>query len=204
MQYGFFYDQSRCIGCNACTIACKDYNQVNPGPVRWRDQRSYEGEISPFENLSMSCNHCADPACLKVCKLDAITKTDKGIVLVDRTKCQRLRLCLKACPFAAPQLADDQQEPKKLEAWRVTHPAQKCTYCWQRVEAGGAPSCVGACPVYALDFGDITDLEKRYPDAERVNPDNFKYAYKNNTANTKPSFLIRKRRGFTVEELSLE
>ena len=200
MQYGFFYDQSRCIGCNACTVACKDYNQVNPGPVRWRDQRYYEGNISPFENLSISCNHCEDPACLKACGAEAIVKKDNGIVLIDREKCVGLKDCIKACPFAAPHIADDQQEPEKRETWQITHPMQKCTFCWQRVEAGSAPSCVGACPVYALEFGDIAEFEKN-PDAVRLNPADFKYAYKNNTTDTKPAFFIKRRKTLEISPL---
>lgn len=207
MQYGFFYDQSRCIGCNACSVACKDWNQVNPGPVRWRKQECHEtnNDRPVFENLTMSCNHCADPACMKVCSAGAITKTEKGIVIVDRTKCQQLRACINACPFSAPHIAEDAQEPIKRQEWTVNHPMQKCKFCYELVKDGGSPVCVSACPVHALDYGDIDDLERKHPDAVRLNETDFPYAYSNKNAmaqqyksTVNPSFLIKKRKPFTV------
>lgn len=203
MQLGFYFDQTRCIGCNACTVSCKDWNQVNPGPVRWRKQENHEKNngVSVFENLTMSCNHCEEPACLTACAANAITKTDKGIVIVDRNKCQALKACITACPFAAPHIADDLQEPKKGENWVVDHPMQKCKYCWERIEDGNSPVCVSACPVRALDYGDIYDLQRKYPDAVRMNPTDFPYAYVNNTNDTKPSFFIKKRANLVISEV---
>ena len=203
MQLGFYFDQTRCIGCNACTVSCKDWNQVNPGPVRWRKQENHEKNngVSVFENLTMSCNHCEEPACLTACAANAITKTDKGIVIVDRNKCQALKACITACPFAAPHIADDLQEPKKGENWVVDHPMQKCKYCWERIEDGNSPVCVSACPVRALDYGYIDDLQRKYPDAVRMNPTDFPYAYVNNTNDTKPSFFIKKRTNLVISEV---
>ena len=165
MRYAFYFDQTRCMSCNSCSVSCKDWNQVNPGPVRWRKQENHEKNngVSVFENLTMSCNHCEEPACLTACAANAITKTDKGIVIVDRNKCQALKACITACPFAAPHIADDLQEPKKGENWVVDHPMQKCKYCWERIEDGNSPVCVSACPVRALDYGDIDDLQRKYP-----------------------------------------
>ncbi len=205
MQYGFYFDQTRCIGCNACTVSCKDYNQVNPGIVRWRRQEAFETGRTVFENLTMSCNHCEEPACIKACYFGAIKKRDNGIVYVDRDLCQGLQGCIEACPFAAPHIADDVQEPKneKVETWIIEHPMQKCKYCYERVEAGqGAPVCVAACPVRALDWGDFKDLQKKYPDSERLNKQNFPYAYKNMTGpDTKPSFLIKRKKPEQVLEI---
>lgn len=204
MQLGFYFDQSRCIGCNACSVSCKDWNQVNPGPVRWRKQQNYETGNSVFENLTMSCNHCEEPACMAACAANAITKTDKGIVIVDRNKCQQLQACITACPFAAPHIADDLQEPKKGENWVVDHPMQKCKYCWERIEDGNSPVCVSACPVRALDYGDIDDLQRKYPDAVRMNKADFPYAYSPNTTtttDTKPSFFIKKRANLVISEV---
>ena len=203
MQLGFYFDQTRCISCNACTVSCKDWNQVNPGPVRWRKQENHEKNngVSVFENLTMSCNHCEEPACLTACAANAITKTDKGIVIVDRNKCQALKACITACPFAPPHTADDLQEAKKCENWVVDHPMQKCKYCWERIEDGNSPVCVSACPVRALDYGDIDDLQRKYPDAVRMNPTDFPYAYVNNTNDTKPSFFIKKRTNLVISEV---
>jgi anaerobic dimethyl sulfoxide reductase subunit B (iron-sulfur subunit) len=206
MQYGFYFDQTRCIGCNACTIACKDYNQVNPGLVRRRKQQAYElvddEGLPVFQNLSMSCNHCAEPACKAACPFNAIVKDAKGRVIIDRKKCQNSGACITICPFSAPQIADDDQEPKKKETWAINHPAQKCTFCFERVDDGEAPVCVTACVGHALDYGDIDDLEQRHPDAVRLNPIDFSYAYADgNTRETYPSFLIRKRKRLEVSKL---
>lgn len=205
MQYGFYFDQTRCIGCNACTVSCKDWNQVNPGPVRWRKQQAYEENngVSVFENLTMSCNHCENPACLSACGAGAISKNDKGMVIVDKTKCQGLKSCITACPFSAPHVADDNQEPKKRSEWKIDHPMQKCKYCYERVEDGQSPVCVAACPVRALDYGDIEDLQRKYPDAVRLNKEDFPYAYSNpmGRLDTNPSFLIKKRKVLAVTKI---
>lgn len=202
MQLGFYFDQTRCIGCNACTVSCKDWNEVNPGPIRWRKQENHEKKNgnSVFENLTMSCNHCADPACMKACFYGAIKKRSNGIVYVDRDLCQGLQACIQACPFAATHIADDNQEPTKKETWMIDHPMQKCKGCYERVESGqGKPVCVDACPVRALDWGDINVLQATYADAVRLNKTDFPYAYINNETETNPSFLIKpKSKGGTL------
>lgn len=203
MQFGFYFDQTRCIGCNACTVACKDYNQVNPGIVRWRKQENYENGNSVFENLTMSCNHCEDPACIRACGFGAIKKRANGIVYVDRDACQGLQGCIRACPFAATHIADDDQEPNKKSSWAIDHPMQKCKFCWERVETGGAPVCVAACPTRALDYGDINVIQAKYPDAVRLNKADFPYAYANleSAVDTKPSFFIRKRKNLNIVKM---
>jgi anaerobic dimethyl sulfoxide reductase subunit B (iron-sulfur subunit) len=187
-------------------VSCKDFNQINPGPVRWRKHRLEKQEVANgigvFENMIMSCNHCAEPACLAVCSVGAITKDSKGIVTVDRNRCQNLRACITACPFAAPKIADDRQEPEKISIWQVNHPMQKCKYCRERVHDNEIPICVQACPFRAIDFGDIDDLMRKYPDAARLNPTDFPYAYVNNTNDTKPSFIIKKRPNMNVSEIT--
>lgn len=152
--------------------------------------------------MVMSCNHCAEPACLTACGAGAITKNSKGIVTVNRNKCISLKLCITACPFAAPKIASDRQEPEKRGTWQIDHPMQKCKYCWERVNDGEMPICVQACPIRALDFGDIDDLMRKYPDAVRLSPTEFPYAYVNNTNDTKPSFIIKKRLPIKVSEIA--
>ena len=81
---------------------------------------------------------------------------------------------------------------------------QKCKYCWERIEDGNSPVCVSACPVRALDYGDIDDLQRKYPDAVRLNKADFPYAYSENTTtttDTKPSFLIKKRISVNITKL---
>lgn len=204
MRYAFFYDQSRCMACNACSVACKDWKQVNPGPVRYRkvqtDERKGEGPdgaVALF-NLSMACNHCEDPACKKACSVNAIEKRDDGIVYVDRTKCKGLQLCITACPFAAPHIASDRQEPSKKSGWVVQHPMQKCDMCKDRIDKGEKPICVAACPAFALDFGDYDMLRSKYSDAVQLSSSAFPYAYENGTTETGPSMLIRKRKQLKI------
>ena len=89
MRFAFYFDQTRCMSCNSCSVSCKDWNQVNPGPVRWRKVNTYKADGGPIAmfNLAMSCNHCEEPACLAACSQNAIIKKDNGIVYVDRSKC---------------------------------------------------------------------------------------------------------------------
>jgi anaerobic dimethyl sulfoxide reductase subunit B (iron-sulfur subunit) len=157
------------MGCDTCTRACKDWNDVKPGPARWRRLSTIESgtfpNVSVF-NLVMSCNHCAHPACSAACPVGAIYKREEdGIVIVDRDKCQYIRSCLAACPFGAPQFGDDKSEPVQQPSWAVAHPMQKCTFCWARQAQGLAPSCVASCPNRALDFGTVEEISAKYPNA---------------------------------------
>lgn len=195
MRYAFYFDQTRCMSCNSCSVSCKDYNQINPGPVRWRKVDTYktDGSLIAMFNLAMSCNHCEEPACLAACSQNAIIKKDNGIVYVDRSKCIGLHLCIAACPFAATHIADDKQEPEQKVSWTITHPMQKCDMCMSRVEKGEKPVCVASCVGHALDFCDFETLKSKYSDAVQLNPSDFPYAYANNTTETGPSMLIKKR-----------
>jgi len=192
-QLGFYFDQTRCMSCNACTVSCKDWNQINPGIVNWREQFTYEnnGKFFPF---SMGCNHCEDPACLTACSINAISKSDDGIVTVDRNKCESLLACISACPFAKPIIAEDKQEPNALVGWKVQHPMQKCTMCSDKLAKGEKPACVLSCVGRALDHGTMEDLHKKYDadDVVIVNPTDFPYLYKNNQTDTKPAMLVKK------------
>ncbi len=178
MQYGFVFDQSRCMGCNACTVACKDWNQVKPGLVRWRKHKGHEktnegydvisqtSALETVENLVMSCNHCDRPACIKACSSNAISKdVNTGIVSIDREKCIGVLACVSACPFGAIGIADDHQEPEKQGGWQIAHPAQKCNMCIDRVNDGQEPVCVASCVGRAIHWGPIDKLKRDYPNA---------------------------------------
>ena len=161
-QYGFFFDQSRCYGCQACAAACKDWNGIDPGPEKW--MTVYEWETGTFPNLRLhdlafSCAHCANPACVAACEQGAIFKEDKfGAVLVDAEKCVGCRKCKEACPYGAPKFASDRQGEKM----------SKCTMCIDRLEAGEQPQCALACPMRALDFGPIDELAEKYGDCREL------------------------------------
>ena len=155
-QYGFFFDQSRCIGCNACVIACKQWHDIPPGPVKW--MRVYQWEKNTFPRvklhiLAVPCWHCEKPVCMKACPNGAIYKEQKyGAVLVDDHKCDGSRKCRLACPYGAPQYAGDEQGLKM----------SKCNMCIGRLEQGLKPICVLSCSMRALEFGPIDALRRKY------------------------------------------
>jgi DMSO reductase iron-sulfur subunit len=156
MQYGFFIDLSRCIGCNACVIACKQWHDVEPGPTKW--MRVYQWEKGSFPDINLHvlpipCFHCAKPVCLDACPNQAITKEEKyGAVLVDSSKCTGARKCFNACPYGAPQFEGDAPGLKMT----------KCTMCIDRLGQGLAPICVLSCSMRALEFGPIDVLREKY------------------------------------------
>ncbi|QEM67675.1 4Fe-4S dicluster domain-containing protein [Geobacter sp. FeAm09] len=168
-QKGFYLDQTRCAACDTCLVACKGWNGIKPGPAFWR--KRIETEVGGYPNLviyqlPMSCNHCANPACIAVCPMGTIYKREEdGVVIVNRDGCIGCKACQAACPFGAPQFADDTQEPAKQSSWRIDHPMQKCTACWDRTAANKKPACVASCPTRALDFDTIDNLKATYPSA---------------------------------------
>ncbi|MDR1016737.1 MAG: 4Fe-4S dicluster domain-containing protein [Coriobacteriales bacterium] len=161
-QYGFFFDQSRCYGCQACSVACKDWNDLEPGPKKWMSVYDWETGTLPdvrINILAFNCGHCDDPACAKACPSGAIFKEDKyGAVLVDEDKCTGARKCLDACPYGSPKFANDNPSAKM----------SKCTMCIDRLEKGEKPVCVLSCPMRAFDFGPIDELRQKYGDCAQL------------------------------------
>ncbi len=157
-QYGFFIDLSRCIGCNACVIACKQWHDLKPGPTKW--MRVYQWENGSFPDievhtLPIPCFHCQDPVCADACPNQAITKEKKwGAVLVDQSKCTGHRKCFEACPYGVPQFETD--KPDQIMS--------KCNMCVDRLEKGLNPICVLSCSMRALEFGPIEEIKKKYGD----------------------------------------
>lgn len=167
-QYAFYIDSSACSGCKACQVACKDNNQLPVG-INWRRVVEVSGgdwvqsgaawlcSVYAY-NLSMACNHCVRPICIEVCPAKAIHKRPDGIVLIDATKCLGCRYCAWACPYGAPQY--DQSRGHMT----------KCDFCVEELEQGLPPACVAACPLRALDFGELSELEARYGPLPHVRP----------------------------------
>ena len=152
MQYGFYFDAERCIGCGSCAVACKDWNDQKPGePVQWRRVTTVErgrGTQLQLVNFSQSCLHCAKPACAGICPVGAIAKrAADGIVVQDQGKCIGCKACLSACPFGVPQYGTDGT-------------MQKCNLCLDRVQAGRTPACADACTTGALHAGPLERLSK--------------------------------------------
>jgi anaerobic dimethyl sulfoxide reductase subunit B (iron-sulfur subunit) len=159
MQIGFYFDQTRCTGCSACRVACKDGNDIPAGPENWMRVHCTEtGKYpAPFVSYMIApCWHCLNPLCAEACPPKAISKlAESGIVIVDSEACLGNAACdercRKACPYDAPQFG-----PQKGAKMR------KCHFCLERFEAGRLPDCVEACPVRALEAGPLADLEAQY------------------------------------------
>ena len=149
MQLGFVHNNVDCIGCRACEIACKDKNGLAAGP-RFRRVQYIEGGTFPnvfAYKVNMSCNHCAEPACLPTCPTGAIFKRRQdGIVDIDSTLCIGCRRCEAACPYGAPQFDPSDNLVKK------------CNLCVDEIEAGRKPYCVMACMMRVLDIGPIDKI----------------------------------------------
>ncbi len=145
-QHGFYFTADNCIACHACEAACSEKNDV-PSHISFRSVGFVEGGTYPDynrQNISMACNHCDDPVCLKGCPTRAYTKfAEYGAVLQDPDICFGCGYCTWVCPYNAPQL-----DPVKGEV-------SKCNMCVDRLEVGLKPACVSACLGKALDFGVI-------------------------------------------------
>lgn len=158
-QLGFYVNIDDCIGCKTCQVACKDKNNLPTG-IRWRRVFEYEGGEWVEQNgnmipsdvyayfVSAACMHCENPICMAVCPVSAISKRDDGIVLIDQNKCIGCRYCSWACPYGAPQFDAS------------TGVMGKCNMCYDLVDKGEKPACVQACPVRALDFGPLDELQQ--------------------------------------------
>ena len=151
MQLGFIHNNVDCIGCRACEMACKDKNGLPPGP-RFRRVMYIEGGTYPdvfAYKVNISCNHCAEPACVPSCPTGAIYKRKKdGIVDINSTLCIGCRRCEAACPFGAPQFIAEQNI------------VGKCNLCVDEIEAGRKPYCVMACMMRVLDIGPIDKIRE--------------------------------------------
>jgi Fe-S-cluster-containing dehydrogenase component/formate-dependent nitrite reductase membrane component NrfD len=147
MRYGFVIDQRKCIGCHACTVACKEENQVPLGVNRTWVKYIEKGVFPDTRRYFsvMRCNHCDDAPCVTICPTVALYRRPDGIVDFDGERCIGCKSCLQACPYDALYI-----DPE-------TRTAAKCHYCAHRVESGLEPACVVVCPVQAIVPGDLDD-----------------------------------------------
>ncbi len=167
-RYAMLIDMTRCIGCDACTVACK---QENGTPVDTFFARVINIEAGKYPAvkrfyLPILCNHCDDAPCLKACPNKAIFRRDDGIVLIDQDRCKGTGACVSACPYGNVYLQkvdrwyledDMEYETKHVRPRLKENVARKCTYCAHRVDKGLDPACVVACPTTARIFGDLED-----------------------------------------------
>jgi len=169
---GFFTDTTVCIGCKACEVACKSWNQL---PARgggtaelsgqsydntlrlsgntWRHVKFVEQFDKPYDGrwlmLSDVCKHCVQAGCLEVCPTGAIIRTEFDTVVIQSDVCNGCRSCIGACPFGV------------IDINEVSGTAQKCTLCYDRMSVGLEPACSKACPTDSIQFGPIEELRKR-------------------------------------------
>lgn len=147
MRYGFVIDQRTCIGCHACTVACKTEHQVPVGQfrtwVKYIDKGEWPSSTRSFG--VMRCNHCTDAPCVEICPTKALFKREDGIVDFDGERCIGCKSCMQGCPYDAIYIDED------------THTAAKCNYCAHRVDNGYEPACVVVCPTHSIWSGDLDD-----------------------------------------------
>ena len=147
MQYGFVIDHDNCIGCHACTVACKSENDVPVGNFRTSVKYVEAGTYPDIKRhfLVQRCNHCTDAPCVTICPVNALEKRDDGIVDIDRDACIGCRACMQACPYDAIYLNEDKGA------------VEKCHFCAHRVEQNLEPACAVVCPTNAIIAGDFDD-----------------------------------------------
>lgn len=180
-RYGMVIDLTRCIGCQACMIACKVEHFIPPG-IFWGRVlvKEYGKYPTPMKKMvPILCNHCKDAACVDVCPTGATTRREDGLVTVDYNKCMGCRYCMMACPYSSryflaglPNYFPGQPlTPMEEYGYRQhqTGTVMKCTFCVERIDKGlkerlqigvdreATPMCVVACPAKARYFGDLDD-----------------------------------------------
>lgn len=177
MSKAVLCDANKCIGCRACQVACKQWNEM-PGETTTNtgsyenppkttaytltkinfNEVDYDGKFQ-WVFTKIQCMHCEHPACAAACLVGAFEKMEEGPVLYDDGRCIGCRYCMVACPFGIPTYQWDDPTP-----W-----VRKCTFCADRQASGLRPACVTACPSGALEFGErdalITEAHQRI-DAE--------------------------------------
>ena len=173
---GFFTDTTVCIGCKACQVACHEWNNLPAGKgvrtslpvlsgnsydntgsfsdVNWRhvkfiEQFSPDRKSAAWLMMSDVCKHCVNAPCLEVCPTGAILRTEFDTVFINEPACNGCRDCVAACPFGVIHMSDER------------HVAQKCTFCYDRLQNQLAPACAQACPTSSIQFDTIVNLKRR-------------------------------------------
>ena len=145
MRYGFVIDNRKCIGCHACTVACKTENHVALGVNRTWVKYVEKGVFPDTRRVFQvtRCNHCEKPPCVTICPVTAMYRRQDGIVDFDPSRCIGCKACMQACPYDSIYIDPDEGT------------AAKCHFCAHRTEAGLEPSCVVVCPEHAIIAGDL-------------------------------------------------
>ncbi len=171
VRYGMVIDLKRCIGCQSCTVTCKQENGTPRGIFYTKTLVKEEGKFPNVTRtfLPVLCNHCEEAVCKKVCPTGATDQREDGIVIVDNDKCVGCRACYVACPYKNRYYLPKDDRLKKgyfgtltpFEEMKYRNFKEgtvvKCTFCHERVDRGMNPACVDVCPTDARKFGDLDD-----------------------------------------------
>jgi len=164
MSAGLLFDSTRCIGCNACSAACKEQNglplpiEAEPTAYTWTTVQRRGGV-----NVRRLCMHCLDPTCVSVCPVGALRLTATGAVDYDETLCIGCRYCIMACPFGVPKYQWDSPVPV----------VGKCTLCVDRLERGLPTACASVCPTGATLFGERQALAREAQRRVATSPERY-------------------------------
>ena len=149
MRYGFVIDNRKCIGCHACTVACKTENHVpltvNRTWVKYVEKGEFPNTRRVFQVTR--CNHCENPPCVTICPVTAMYQRKDGIVDFSSERCIGCKACMQACPYDSIYIDPDEGT------------AAKCHFCAHRTEVGLEPSCVVVCPEHAIIAGDLDECD---------------------------------------------
>ncbi|MBO0873089.1 MAG: polysulfide reductase NrfD [Pseudonocardia sp.] len=160
MRYGFAIDQRTCIGCHACTVACKTEHEVPVGQfrtwVKYVDQGTFPNNTRDFG--VMRCNHCSDAPCVRICPTKALFTREDGIVDFDSDRCIGCKSCMQGCPYDALYIDED------------TRTAAKCNFCAHRIDENLEPACVVVCPTHSIWVGDLDDPDSGISKLVNSNP----------------------------------
>lgn len=169
MRYGMVIDLKRCVGCNSCSVACKQANVTPPGVLRGKVICE---EVGKYPNTKLKftpllCMHCDNPECVRVCPTGASFKHENGAVVIDQDKCIGCQFCIMACPYEARSFVKKVESyfPGKdktpySEAMTSKHQegvVDKCDFCQERLNNKKQPACVQTCAAGARIFGDLDD-----------------------------------------------
>jgi Fe-S-cluster-containing dehydrogenase component len=151
-RLGMVIDQERCIGCEACIVACRLENNSSGFWIRVETQGGREKDTPSgvFPNLAMNflprlCNHCVNPPCVEACPEEALQKRDDGVVILDQGLCTGCQTCLSECPYSIIIFNEE------------SNLAEKCNLCYHRIDEGLEPFCVVCCEGQAIFYGDLND-----------------------------------------------
>ncbi len=167
-RYGMLIDLKKCVGCNACAVACKSEHNLPNGicftMVLEKERGVFPKSIRIF--LPVLCNHCEHPTCVDVCPTTATYQREDGVVVIDNSKCIGCCACIEHCPYHVRQIVVDNRTlyPDNVTSFQKPVPQEirnntivKCNMCFHRIDRSKQPACCEVCPTQARIFGDLSD-----------------------------------------------